>query len=75
MTCPVPPERQARGSWHAEARRLRAEGWKLEPIAALFGVHHSRVWQVCHRDADQFRARHREYMREWQRRKSAESPA
>ena len=33
-------------AWHAEARRLRAKGWKVLAIAALFGVTQSAVSHV-----------------------------
>lgn len=32
-----------------EMRRRRADGWKLEALAAEYGVNNSTVSKICHR--------------------------
>lgn len=44
------PKKSQQGIWHEEAKRLRAEGWTYQRIAALFGVTAAAVYFVINPD-------------------------
>jgi predicted transcriptional regulator len=58
----------SRPAWHAEARRMRDEGYSQDAIAYLLGKGRTTV-QAALMDRDRWLAQRREQQRRWRERK------